>query len=514
MVTPQVAPSRLRAGRVYSSLAVPTFHSTQRKKMSSIDFDEPVVPIKDAFRRRLDHRKASKAVLSPDHSDSLTCTLVWKAARCLSTETRVFTVSGEYPDIVEALQRRGWVQNQDEDSPACDFTWRRAAKPPTFLSSCHYFNHFRTIYHISTKVFFTEHLRELQELCGVHSDLFYPRAHQVRLDSGFERDFKCTFALSLISRFVQGEILHPARVRAALIVAKAGQASETHWKLMKATTETTIARTCELSRISPDCEVGTLSKEAKAVLDSQREINPQFHMNGDCNLWIIKPGRKSRGRDIFVSNSLEKIRSKCSLNQSWIAQKYIETPLLILKRKFDIRQWVLVTAFQPLTVWMFGECYLRFAAVDYTSDNLDDLFIHLTNNSICKHSDGFDSGPIPELMWHCSQFQDLLIAQHHSDVWTDSILPAMQDIIIRSLQSVNPHVRKRTKSFELLGFDLMIDERLKPWLLEVNVSPAMDYSTRVTERMVKDVLEDTIKVVVDLQTDASAATGKFRRIYG
>lgn len=514
MVTPQVTPSRFRVARVYSSLAVPTLHSTQRVKMSSIDLDEQVASIKDAFRRRLDHRKASKAVLSPDHSDSLTCTLVWKAAHCLTNETKVFTVSGDYQDIVEALKRRGWVQNPDEDSPACDFTWRRAAKPPAFLSSCHYFNHFRTIYHISTKVFFTEHLRELQDLCGVHSDTFYPRAHQVRLDSGFERDFKCSFALSLITRFVRGEILHPARIRAALKVVKAGQASEALWKLMRATSETTILRTCGLCGISPDCEVGTLPRESKALLDSQRETNPQFYMNGDSNLWIIKPGRKSRGRDIFMSNSLEKIRSQCSLNQSWIAQKYIETPLLILKRKFDIRQWVLVTAFQPLTIWMYGECYLRFAAVDYRADNIDDLFIHLTNNSISKYSAAFDNGPIPELMWHCSQLQDLLRDQHQSDVWTDSILPAMEEIVIRALQSVNPHCRKRTKSFELLGFDLMIDERLKPWLLEVNVSPAMDYSTRVTERMVKDVLEDTIKVVVDLPTDPRAQTGKFKRIYG
>lgn len=51
--------------------------------------------------------------------------------------------------------------------------------------------------------------------------------------------------------------------------------------------------------------------------------------------------------------------------------------------------------------------------------------------------------------------------------------------------------------FELFGYDLMIDEDLNCWLIEVNSSPAMDYSTAVTERLVKMVLEDTIKVVVD-----------------
>ena len=43
----------------------------------------------------------------------------------------------------------------------------------------------------------------------------------------------------------------------------------------------------------------------------------------------------------------------------------------------------------------------------------------------------------------------------------------------------------------------MLDEKFNSWLIEVNSSPAMDYSTHVTERLVKMVSEDTIKVVVD-----------------
>ena len=43
----------------------------------------------------------------------------------------------------------------------------------------------------------------------------------------------------------------------------------------------------------------------------------------------------------------------------------------------------------------------------------------------------------------------------------------------------------------------MVDNDLNCWLIEVNASPAMDYSTDVTERLVKMVAEDTMKVVVD-----------------
>lgn len=58
-------------------------------------------------------------------------------------------------------------------------------------------------------------------------------------------------------------------------------------------------------------------------------------------------------------------------------------------------------------------------------------------------------------------------------------------------------VEPRKNSFEFLGYDFMIDEDHNAWLIEVNSSPAMDYSTHVTERLVKLVLNDLAKVIVD-----------------
>ena len=56
---------------------------------------------------------------------------------------------------------------------------------------------------------------------------------------------------------------------------------------------------------------------------------------------------------------------------------------------------------------------------------------------------------------------------------------------------------KKGMPFEMFGYDIMIDDDFNCWLIEVNSSPAMDYSTDVTERLVKMVLEDTVKVVID-----------------
>ena len=79
------------------------------------------------------------------------------------------------------------------------------------------------------------------------------------------------------------------------------------------------------------------------------------------------------------------------------------------------------------------------------------------------------------------------------------LVEKIKSILINSLESVQDMFEQSNKGqmFELFGYDIMVCEDLNCWLIEVNSSPAMDYSTAVTERLVKMVLEDTIKVVVD-----------------
>ena len=73
--------------------------------------------------------------------------------------------------------------------------------------------------------------------------------------------------------------------------------------------------------------------------------------------------------------------------------------------------------------------------------------------------------------------------------------------------------------FELYGFDVMIDVEFNCWLIEVNSSPATDYSTHITEKLVKQCLEDIVKVIVDYEIPktakkkAAVETGEFELIY-
>ena len=52
----------------------------------------------------------------------------------------------------------------------------------------------------------------------------------------------------------------------------------------------------------------------------------------------------------------------------------------------------------------------------------------------------------------------------------------------------------RKNSYELYGADFMLTSDLRPWLLEINSSPALGATTSITSRLCSAVLEDVIKV--------------------
>jgi len=69
---------------------------------------------------------------------------------------------------------------------------------------------------------------------------------------------------------------------------------------------------------------------------------------------------------------------------------------------------------------------------------------------------------------------------------------------------------------ELFGYDFMIDDKYNTYLLEVNSSPTMEYSTDLTERLVKECLTDTIKVLADYnqaKKKKGVDTGKWKRLH-
>jgi tubulin monoglycylase TTLL3/8 len=339
----------------------------------------------------------------------------------------------------------------------------------------------------------------------------------------FDGDYRATQARNILKRFVGGEEgISLEKVAISVYAARLylenrsaiENVSDEHWKVLKSLTPAITSKLYSQLSLGPIPPPEHLIHEATDVLSQLKAILPQYDLDGCRNIWIVKPGGKSRGRDIFLHSGLEEIKRRINVKQSWIIQKYIENPLLIHNRKFDIRQWVLITSFCPLIVWFYDDCYLRFSAESYDVDAIDNKFSHLTNNSVVKYSENFtDSSEFAGCMWSSAQFRDFIISLTGENLFVTQIHPRIQEIVLSAIKSVQKHVNHRENSFELLGFDLMVDSNMQPWLLEANTSPAMDYSTAVTEELVKLVLEDTVKVVVDRRERQDAETGKFRLIY-
>lgn len=73
-------------------------------------------------------------------------------------------------------------------------------------------------------------------------------------------------------------------------------------------------------------------------------------------------------------------------------QKYIERPLLIDDRKFDIRLWVLINMIdlKDIKCYLFKEGYIRTSSYQFelTQQSIDKPLIHLTNNAVqCLNKD-------------------------------------------------------------------------------------------------------------------------------
>ena len=71
----------------------------------------------------------------------------------------------------------------------------------------------------------------------------------------------------------------------------------------------------------------------------------------------------------------------------------------------------------------------------------------------------------------------------------------------------------RNNSFELFGYDVMFDDEMNIYLIEINASPAMDYSTKITERLVKEMIETLFQIVIDNKDNNEInKIGKFYKI--
>ncbi|XP_003260829.2 tubulin polyglutamylase TTLL5 isoform X6 [Nomascus leucogenys] len=240
----------------------------------------------------------------------------------------------------------------------------------------------------------------------------------------------------------------------------------------------------------------------------------------DRGPWIVKPVASSRGRGVYLINNPNQI----SLEENILVSRYINNPLLIDDFKFDVRLYVLVTSYDPLVIYLYEEGLARFATVRYDqgAKNIRNQFMHLTNYSVNKKSEDYVSCDDPEVedygnKWSMSAMLRYL-KQEGRD--TTALMAHVEDLIIKTIISAElaiatackTFVPHRSSCFELYGFDVLIDSTLKPWLLEVNLSPSLACDAPLDLKIKASMISDMFTVVGFVCQDPAQRTST-RPIY-
>mmetsp|Transcript_62114 Transcript_62114/g.71203 ORF Transcript_62114/g.71203 Transcript_62114/m.71203 type:complete len:407 (+) Transcript_62114:193-1413(+) len=241
----------------------------------------------------------------------------------------------------------------------------------------------------------------------------------------------------------------------------------------------------------------------------------EFRRNQN-SMWIMKPTGKAQGKGIFLVNKLTQLKKwannskmpfqSINLKEPYVISKYLDDPLLIGGKKFDLRLYVLVTSFRPLKYWMYSLGFARFCNEKYTSDmaELDNMYIHLTNVAIQKNSEEYNDKHGGKWSIDCLRFY---LEMTRGKEKTDRCFDEIQNIVYQSLKAVQSVMINDRHCFECYGYDILIDDNLKPWLIEVNASPSLSATSEPDRILKMSLIRDIFQIVCPNEWTGESSKG-------
>ena len=198
------------------------------------------------------------------------------------------------------------------------------------------------------------------------------------------------------------------------------------------------------------------------------------------DLWIYKPPEGLQGVGIkFLKNSND------FLTYSFIS-KYISNPHLLKGRKYHIRMYVIVTGFIPLKIYIYNEGQVMRAAHNYSYElsKIENNTASITNGHFnfkdpnYNHNATFNTEQGTE--WSINVLKNYI--NKNGGNW-EKIWNEIKDISVKSIlinfniiknKLINDFKNLRSNNIvQRFGFDILIDDNMKPWLLEINGIPGM-----------------------------------------
>ncbi|KAI9184597.1 putative tubulin polyglutamylase ttll9 [Blastocladiella emersonii ATCC 22665] len=245
------------------------------------------------------------------------------------------------------------------------------------------------------------------------------------------------------------------------------------------------------------------------VLPQEHALFQEEFKRNAGTVWIMKPVGKAQGRGIFLINKISQVNGwrkdprlmargengePAEGPEAYIVQRYIDRPYLIGGKKFDIRSYALVTSWNPLTVYIHRHAFCRFSNTPFSMDakDISNMYIHATNVAIQKTAPNYDGSK--GCKWLIRNLK-LYLASKHGDDAVRTLFNEIEELMIRALVSVQKIMINDKHCFELYGYDILIDQDLRPWLLEINASPSLSAETQWDYDLKYGLLNDVFDVV-------------------
>jgi hypothetical protein len=217
--------------------------------------------------------------------------------------------------------------------------------------------------------------------------------------------------------------------------------------------------------------------------------------SGHDRMYVIKTDNGSLGDGVRFISQDDTVESTADRS---VAQEYIES-MTLDDRKFDFRIYVLISSITPLHIYVYNEGLARFCAQKVTGTGGDPKLRLCTNTAVNRgHAD------ITSLTQPLSEVIDRVATERNIDVKTlwnqiDELIVltilAGYDYLLAAQTRALPST-KYPRSFQILGFDVLLDQNCKPALIEVNYRPSLSSDVTFEHELKRDLLKDTLKIVL------------------
>lgn len=230
------------------------------------------------------------------------------------------------------------------------------------------------------------------------------------------------------------------------------------------------------------------------------------------NLWILKPCTSSRGRGIRILWQFDELRKAFAYpatydfdpqKDRYVIQRYIKNPLLLQGRKSEIRIYWLVASLDPLLVLMYREGTVRLNTMPFSLDDFDNTLVHVTNVFQQKSHPDYD--PSVVLKWSFSDWENYLIRdlklapENYVEGHLKPQLKRMLSFVIRAAVPSLEHQPATGLFFGLLGADIIFDDKLHPWLTEIQKGPGLSFDDAIKKKVIPPMLNEAVAIMLEVR---------------